>query len=122
MATEARQPSRARHWVYWVLALSLPSVAFVLLHQLVVVHYYENSPPAVYSPAALDRVLLWPVFLTGTLGGFFTLSALILTAVASLRQGVAAKFKVMMWSIVALSCLACVYIWRVQNELVTLVH
>jgi hypothetical protein len=28
----------------------------------------------------------------------------------------------MMWSIVVLSCLACVYIWRVQNDLGTLVH
>jgi hypothetical protein len=121
MASEAKQPSRGRYWLFSVLALSLPSVAYVLLYQLVVVYYYGDSPPSVNSPVALDRLLLWPVFLTGSLGSFFTLSALILTLVASLRQSVAAKSKVVMWSTVALSCLACVYIWLGPNFM-TLVH
>src|SRR5215831_14131465 len=105
MATAANQSRRGGYWILSVLILGLPSVLFILLHQGVVVYYYQDAPPDVHSPVWLDRFLMWPVFVTGMLGGFATFGAFLVTLIGSFRRGVSGKSKVVMWGIAAVSVL-----------------
>ena len=115
MVTAATQPSSGRRWLLLVSALSLPALAFVPLHRLVVVGYYGDSPPLVSGPTARDALLLWPVFLTGVSGGWLALAALVAALIGGFRRDVPGKTKVTMWGVAALSVLAGIYILRVPN-------
>ena len=75
-----------------------------------------------YSPVWLDRFLMWPVFVTGMLGGFATFGAFLVTLIGSFRRGVSGKSKVVLWGIVAVSVLACAYIALVPGSLITYIH
>src|SRR5438552_11767483 len=103
MTTLANQGNTGKHWTLLVLTCALPSVLFVALHQVIVVHYYHDSPPAVYGPDWVDRILMWPVFITGMLGPFATLVAILITVIGGFRRGVSGKNKVTMWGLVAIS-------------------
>jgi hypothetical protein len=115
MATAEIHPVRQRRWLLAVVALSLPAVLFIPLHQLIVVHYYHDSPPQVSGPTAPDALLLWPTFLAGALGAFLAPGALLVALAGSFRRGVATRTKVLMWGLAALSALACLYILRLPN-------
>jgi hypothetical protein len=115
MVTAGIWPSSGRRFFLLVSALSLPAVAFVPLHLLIVVGYYGNSPPLVSGPTALDALLLWPVFLTGALGGWLALAALAGALIGSFRRDVSARTKVLMWAFASLAALAGIYILRVPN-------
>ena len=91
-------------WLLAGLALSLPPVAFVPLHQLVLV--------GGYFPGGLSDLLVWVSFLTGRLGYAFTLVALGMAVGASLSAGVRPKAQAALWLAVALSGLACCYAWQ----------
>ena len=115
MVTAGTQPSSGRRWLLLVSALSLPALAFVPLHRFIVVGYYGNRPPLVSGPTGLDAVLLWPVFLMGVSGGWLALAALVAALIGSFRRDVPGRAKVMMWGVVVLAALACVYILRAPS-------
>jgi hypothetical protein len=100
-----RRPGRQWGWLLAGAALSLPSVVFVPLHQLVLA--------GGYFPGGLPDPLVWATFLTGRFGPACTLVALGMAVGASLSGGVRRKAQAALWLAVTLSGLACCYAWQV---------
>jgi hypothetical protein len=103
---EATKPTTASPWLISVILLSLPSVIFVILH-------------ALYAPGVLPEflgfVVTWAIIaLTGFLGAFLTLTAAVVSAVATFQNDVPRTAKAAMWGLVSLSLLACLYLSTVR--------
>jgi hypothetical protein len=107
--TPAPRPYGEKYWVLATLVLALPSVLFVLLYQLVVVHGYFGNK----VPEPLDLSLVWTTLFTGKFGPIFTASALVPALGASFSRGVRWRVRAGVWLIVSLSVLACWYLWQV---------
>jgi hypothetical protein len=90
-------------WVITVLLLSLPSVIFVILH-------------AFYAPGALpeffDLVVVWTITVAGMVGFLLTLAAVVVAAVATFQKHLPQAANMVMWVLVSLSFLACLYLSR----------
>jgi hypothetical protein len=106
MVDAVQQPRRARLWVLMVLALGLPSVAFVVCHVIL-------GRLKVQMPEWLGLVLAWTMVTSGMLGALTTAGALVVAAVASFLRSVPTSAKALMWTFVATSLLALVYLARV---------
>ena len=106
MADAIQQPRRAKLWVLMVFALGLPSVAFVVCHVLL-----ERLKDQM--PEWLGLVLAWIMVASGMLGALTTAGALVLAVVASFLRTVPTNAKVLMWTFVAISLLALVYLAQV---------
>jgi len=106
MNDATQQTRRPKLWVMAVLALSLPATAFVLSHSLV---RFDRA-----LPDWLGAVLSWTSFFTGMLGALSTLGAVVVAVIASLLGNMPVKAKVLMWSFVAVSLLALVYLAQVS--------
>jgi hypothetical protein len=87
-------------WMVSVLFLSLPSLISVMLHGL-----FGSDR----LPESLDLVVAWTITLTGMVGAATTLAAVVVAVIATLQNKVPRTAKVVMWAIVSLSILACVY-------------
>ena len=98
---------QARLLVLAVILLGLPSVAFVVAHG--VLGWLEVQPSEPYG-----LVLAWTLALTGVFGAFTTVGAILLASVASVRGQVSATAMILMWSSVAVSLLALVYLAEVR--------
>jgi hypothetical protein len=106
MANAMQLPRQAKLLVIMVLALSLPSVAFVLCHVLL-----EQLKDRM--PESLGLVLAWTMVTCGMLGALTTAGAFIVAVVASSLQAVPASAKAWMWTLVAISLVALVYLAQV---------
>jgi hypothetical protein len=95
--------SKATPWVISVLLLSLPSTIFVVFQ-------------ALYAPSMLseflDLVVVWTITVTGMVGFLLTLAACVVAAVATCQGRVPRAANVLMWVLVSLSFLACLYLSR----------
>jgi hypothetical protein len=103
---ERTKPTTASPWLISVVFLSLPAVIFVILH-------------ALYAPGVLPEflgfVVTWAIIaLTGFVGAFLTLTAAVVSAVATLQNDVPRTDKFVMWGLVSLSLLACLYLSTVR--------
>jgi len=107
---ELKTQKRGRAWALGVLLLSLPTVIFVVLHAL-----YAPSR----LPEFLDVVVAWTITLTGTLGALTTLAAVVVAVIATLQTNVSRTVKVLMWTSVSLSVLACLTFRPCRRELRT---
>jgi hypothetical protein len=103
---ERTKPTTASPWLISVVFLSLPSLVFVILH-------------ALYAPGTLPEflgfVVTWAIIaLTGFLGAVLTVAACVVTVVATFQNDVPRTTKAVMWGLVSLSLVACVYLSTVQ--------
>jgi fluoride ion exporter CrcB/FEX len=103
---EGTKPTTASPWLISVSFLSLPSVIFMFLH-------------ALYAPGVLPEflgfVVTWAIIaLTGFLGAARTLSACVVSAVATLQNDVPRTAKAAMWGLVSLAFVACLYLATVR--------
>jgi hypothetical protein len=105
--TDAAPHRLARLLVLAVVVLGLPAVTFVLSHLIL-------EQFRIHLPEWLDLVLVWTLVVTGMLGAFTTVGAVLVAIVASFLASVSAKGKVLMWTVVAVSLLAVVYLARVR--------
>jgi hypothetical protein len=103
MADAAQQPRRVKPWVLVVLALGLPSVAFVVCH-VILVRLKDQMPEW------LGLVLAWTVVTCGMVGTLTTAGAFVVAVVASFQRSVPTSAKALMWTFVAISLLALVYL------------
>jgi hypothetical protein len=106
MADAVQQPRRARALVLKVLALGLPSVAFVVCH--VILERLKDE-----MPEWLDLRLAWTMVTSGMLGALTTAGALVVAVVASFLRSVPTSAKALIWTFVAISLLALVYLAQV---------
>jgi len=90
-----------------VLALGLPSVAFVLSHVLLV--RLKDQ-----LPEWLGLVLAWTLVFTSMFGTFTTAGAVLVAIVGSFLSGVSGKSKALMWVFAAVSVLAFLYLAQVR--------
>ena len=89
-----------------VLALGLPSVAFVVCH--VILTRLKDQ-----IPEWLGLVLAWTMVTSGMLGALTTAGALVVAVVASFLRSVPISAKALIWTFVAISLLALVYLAQV---------
>jgi hypothetical protein len=106
---EAREAGKGRYWVGLVAALAFPSVLFVLLRQLAVAHGYFGSP----VPDLLDVSLLWVLGLTRELSAVVTFLAFAAALMGTCLRRARAEEKMILWLLVALAVMACLYISQV---------
>jgi hypothetical protein len=107
MADPVKQPRRAIFWVLIVLALGLPSVAFVVCH-VSLVRLKDHMPEC------LGLVLAWTMVTSGMLGALTTAGALVVVVVATCLRSVPTSAKALMWTFVAISLVALLYLARVS--------
>jgi hypothetical protein len=98
---ELKTQKGGRVWALVVFLLSLPTVIFVVLHAL----YAPNRLPELF-----DVVLAWTITLTGIVGAATTLAAVVVAVIATLKNNVSRTTKVLMWTFVTISVLACLYL------------
>jgi hypothetical protein len=91
----------ATAWTTSVLVLSLPSVIFAVLHALC-------APGTL--PEFLDLMVAWTITLTGIVGAATTFAAMVVAVIATLQNNVSRTAGVLMWTSVALSLLARLYL------------
>jgi hypothetical protein len=89
-----------------VLALGLPSVVFVVCH--VILERLKDQ-----MPEWLGLVLAWTMVTSGMLGALTTAGALVVAVVTSFLRTVPTSAKALMWTFVAISLLALVYLVQV---------
>lgn len=89
-----------RPWLISVIVLCLPILLFVSLHLF-----------DVYAPGCLPEFLSLPVAwvesLTGMFGGLTTIAASVVTVAATFQRRVSVNVKVILWSFIVVSVLAC---------------
>jgi hypothetical protein len=102
-----RNQARGSLWAMAVVALGLPSVVFFLSH----VALEQRRFPL---PGWLDGVLAWALALTGVLGTFTTVGAVLVAIAGSFLAGVSGKPRMLMWTFAAVSLLALVYLAQVR--------
>ena len=90
-----------------VLALSLPSMAFVLAHVIL-------TRLTIPLPEWLAWILAWTLALTGSLGTLSTGAAVVLALVASFLRGVPATAKARCWTFAIVSLLAVAYLAQIS--------
>ncbi len=104
--TDAAPYRLARFLVLAVVVLGLPAVTFVLSHLIL-------ERLKIHLPEWLNLVLVWTLVVTGMLGAFTTVSAVLVAIIASFLGSVSVKGKVLIWTVVAVS-LSLVYLARVR--------
>ncbi len=82
------------------MVLSLPALLFVTLYLI-----YASG----YVPAFLGLPVAVAVWLTGMFGGLTTIAAFVVTVAATFQRNVSVNVKVILWSFVVLSIVACWY-------------
>jgi hypothetical protein len=61
-------------------------------------------------PEFLELVVVWTITLTGIFGAITTLAAVVVAVIATLQSNVSRTAKVLMWTCVSISILACLYL------------
>jgi hypothetical protein len=90
-------------WVISALLLSLPTLAYVILHALYALGVL---------PEFFDLVVVWTVTVAGMVGAPLTLAACVVSVVATFQKQVPRAANMAMWVLVSVSFLACLYLSR----------